>query len=177
MATLTNQLHTVSIYITTSTVPYVPNLSRCLEHFITPNRAPPRPPSAPNIARERAFDPWSRADGTAAAAKDSPTTIRPQPLRAGICTQWSRRRCPPRSLAKTAIGRLVERAPRYCIASRRELFTGSAAGCMRAHSSICGTTDSGAYSRLSFWAPVILPAPSVARRRSTIEPLPDQMRR
>ena len=58
--------------------------------------------------------------------------------------------------------------PWYCIASRRELFTGSAAGCMRAHSSICGTTDSGAYSRLSFWAPVILPTPSIEQRCSTI---------
>ena len=100
MATLTNQLHTVGIYITTrhgSIRPKSGPLSGALHY---PNQAPPRPPSAPSIARERAFGPWIQADGTMAAAKDSPTTIRPPPLRAGIRTQWSRRRCPPRSLAR-----------------------------------------------------------------------------
>lgn len=177
MATLTNQLHTVGIYITTRRGPIRPKSAPLSEALHYPNRAPPRQPSAPNIVRERAFAPWARADGTMAAAKDSPTTIRPPPLRAGIRTQWSRRAMPSSITGKRQPSADSSNEPWYCIASRRELFTGSAAGRIRAHSSICGTTDSGAYSRLSFWLRSYYRRQASSGGAQQSESSPDQTRR
>ncbi len=155
MATLTNQLHTVGIYITTGTV-HTSQIWPLSEALHYPNQAPRGAICAKHCARAsiRSLGSSGRNNGSSQRFANNDTASL---LRAGIRTQWSRRRCPPRLLARNC-HRPTRQRTWYCIASSRELFTGSAAGCMRVHSSICGTTDSGVKS-FELLSSVILPAP------------------